>query len=186
MEALTTAFAAALLAGWSDRGQLVAAALAAQGVPLRLVIAVALLAYAAVALVAAAGGLLMRGVAGPRALGLLVAIALLYAGTTGLFGRSTVSLERLRLGPLATTAAALFASALADRAPFLTAVLAARWDAALLSAAGATAGGTLAIVPAALLGARVAALPLRTVEIATSLTLLLAGLLALLSGTGFI
>jgi putative Ca2+/H+ antiporter (TMEM165/GDT1 family) len=109
-----------------------------------------------------------------RAAGLLVALALALAGLAGLFRRRTPKPGSLTLPLFAAAFIMGLAAQLTDRTPFITFALAARFDAPLLAAAGATAGALAACVPAALLGDRLArAVPLRAIRLVTAALFLL-------------
>ena len=82
--------------------------------------------------------------------------------------------------------AAAFIMALAaqigDRTPFITFALAARFDAPLLAAAGATAGALAACVPAALLGDTLAkTVPLRAIRLISAALFLIAAIVTALA-----
>jgi putative Ca2+/H+ antiporter (TMEM165/GDT1 family) len=115
-----------------------------------------------------------------RATGLLVAVALLIAGLAGLLQRRAPDPGSLRLPLIFAAFIIALAAQIGDRTPFITFALAARFDAPLLAAAGATAGALVACMPAALLGDALGkTLPLRAIRLVGAALLILAGL-----GTG--
>ncbi|HEY0411779.1 MAG TPA: TMEM165/GDT1 family protein [Allosphingosinicella sp.] len=178
MEPLLTTFIAAALAEWGDKTQLLVAALGARyrrPAPILAGIAVAALANSALA---AFGGTYIHGVITPRAVSLLVAMALLLAGGGGFFRSKTPDMGAgWRVGPFLTTAACFFLLEFGDKTQFVTAALAAQFGALALAALGAAAGILASSVPAAVLGARfAAAIPLRGIRIAAGVLFLLAGL----------
>jgi Ca2+/H+ antiporter, TMEM165/GDT1 family len=175
VEPLLTAFVAAGLGEWGAKTQLVIVLLAARyGKPLPILGAVALAALAN-SLIAAFGGSLVHGLIVPRALALLIALALLFAGAEGLFPARTRPMgEGWRTGPFVTTLLCFFLVELGDRTQFLTAAIAARFDAFALAGCGAAAGIFASTIPAALLGGRLATdVPVRAIRIASALLFLL-------------
>lgn len=159
MEALLTTFVAAALAEWGDKTQLLVAAFAVRfGRPASILVGVGVAALAN-ALSAAAGGALLHDLITLRALGLLVALALMFAAIGG-FGRAKQPElgAGWRSGALLTTAGCVFLLEFGDKTQFLTAALAARYDSFLLAAVGAAAGVVAASIPAALLADRFARL----------------------------
>jgi len=178
LEPLLTTFVAALLAEWGDKTQLLVAALGARFVrPLPVLAGVAAGALAN-SILSAFAGTLLHGVVTPRAVSLIVGIALILAGAGALFRSKTPDMGATwRVGPFLTAFGCFFLLEFGDKTQFVTAGLAAQYDSLALSAAGATAGIVLASVPAAALGGRFsAAAPLRAIRIAAGLLLLLAGL----------
>ena len=86
----------------------------------------------------------------PRAVSLLVALALVFAGIAGLIRPKPYrSAGTSRAGPFLVAAASFFVLEFGDKTQFLTFALAAQFDAFALAAAGATAGILAASVPAA-------------------------------------
>lgn len=178
MEPLLTTFVAALLAEWGDKTQLLVAALGSRyGRPVPVIAGVAAGAFAN-SLLASFGGTLIHGMVTPRAVSLIVGIALILAGGGALFRSKSPDMgASWRVGPFLTAFGCFFLLEFGDKTQFVTAGLAAQYDSLALSAAGATAGVLLANVPAAVLGERfAAAVPLRTIRIATGIPLLLGGL----------
>ena len=153
MEALLPAFIAAALGEWGDKTQLLLVALAARyrrPGPLLLGVAVAALAGS---LLAGFAGTLVHGTVTLRALSLLVAVALVFAGAAAFIRAKTpVYAETLR-GPAVVAAVfGFFLAEFGDRTQFVTFAIAARYDSLFLPAIGATLGIVAASVPAAILG----------------------------------
>ena len=175
LDALVTAFVAAALAEWGDKTQLIVALLAARSGRPGLVLLGLLIAAAASSAAAALGAALIAGQITLRAMSLLVALALLFAGVAGLIRRRPPSIGSPRTPLLLAVPVLCLAAELGDRTQFLTFALAGRFE-PVLAAAGATAGIVAACVPAALLGARLeAAVPVRAVRIGGAVLFLLAG-----------
>lgn len=175
MEALVTSFVAAFLAGWGDRTQLVAARLGETAKRPALAFAGLLLALAASNAVAAVAGVYVAGTIPIRAATLLTALALLFAGASGLFMRRKPGAATTRL-PLLTAFILVLAAEMGDRTQFLTFALAGRFDSAAFAAAGATAGGLAAMLPALLLGDElVKTAPLRAIRYGVAVAFLIAG-----------
>lgn len=176
MDALVTTFVAAALAEWGDKTQLLVAALTARsGRPGRILAAL----FAAVLvsnLFAAMAGVLVGGLITGRAMTLLVALALLFAGLAGLIRRQSGGLGD-SANPLFLAAFILFLAAeFGDRSQFLTFALAGRFDSVALATAGAVAGIMAAAIPAALLGARLeSVVPVRAIRYAGAAAFLLIG-----------
>lgn len=179
MDALVAAFAAAALAEQGDKTQLLVALLAARcGRPVALLAAVAAAAIASSAL-AAVAGTLIAGAITPRAMTLMVALAFLFAGVTGLMRRGTPAAGSGRTPLLLAAFLLVLAAEMGDRTQFLTFALAGRLDAPLLTAAGASAGIVAASVPAALLGERLGAeVPVRALRLGGAALFLVAALFA--------
>ena len=165
MDVLVPAFIAAGIAEWGDKTQLLVAFLVARSaragtVFLGLVLA-ALLSSAA----AAYAGDLVAATIPPRAAGLILAIALLFAGLAGLIMRRTPRLGSERVPLLAATIILCLAAELGDRTQFLTFGFAARFDSPALAAAGSAAGIIAAALPALALGPAIrTALPMRALR----------------------
>lgn len=177
MDALVASFVAAFLGEWGDKTQLLVAALAARTQRPGLAFAgVALGAIASSFMFASAGGSLAPMMS-PRATGLFLAIALVLAGLTGLVKRREPKTGSLRLPLILAGFIMALAAQLMDRTPFITMALAARFDAPLLAAAGASAGSLAALLPAAMLRAAFAGnAPVRAVRLTGSGLFLLAGI----------
>ena len=165
MDALLTSLVACFLAEWGDKTQLIVALLAARYGRSATILAGLLLAAIASSAVAAVAGALIAETITIRALSLLVALSLLFAGVAGLIRRRPPSIGSGR-APLIVTAFILcLAAEFGDRSQFFTFALAARFDSAALAAAGSTAGILAACIPAALLGDRLAtAVPVRAIR----------------------
>ena len=155
MDALLTTFVAALLAEWGDRTQLFVVVLAARygrAAPILAGLAIAALANS---LIAAIGGTLISDLVNTRALTLLVALALLFAGVGSVIRRKPPDMGAgWRTSAFLTAAICLFLLEFGDKTQFLTFALAARFDSVALASAGAAAGIVAANVPAAILGER--------------------------------
>jgi putative Ca2+/H+ antiporter (TMEM165/GDT1 family) len=151
MDVLMISFVAALLAAWSDKTQLVTAMLAERTQRPFLVLAGLVLALAASNTIAAIAGIWIGHMINLRALTLLTALALLFAGASGLIQRRNPKPATAKL-PLLTAFILCLATELGDRTQFLTFALAGRYDSAPFAAAGATAGALAACLPALLLG----------------------------------
>lgn len=182
MDALVASFVAAFLGEWGDRTQLLLAVLAARtGRPGAAFAGVAL-AVAAAGLFAGIAGATLVGIMPIRAAGLLVGLALCFAGLAGFFRRRAPNPGSLTLPLFAAAFIMALAAQVGDRTPFITFALAARFDAPLLAAAGATAGALAACIPAVLLGDTLAkTVPLRAVRLVSAALFLLAGIVTGLS-----
>lgn len=127
---------------------------------------------------AATGGVLINGMITLRAISLLVAVALIFAGVAG-FIRQTDEAEMgstWKTGPFVTSAACFFLLEFGDKTQFLTLALAAQYDALALAAIGATAGVVAANTPVALIADRGgAALRLRPIRYGIAALFLLVG-----------
>jgi putative Ca2+/H+ antiporter (TMEM165/GDT1 family) len=166
LEPLLLTFVAALAAEWGDKTQLLVVAFGARyRRPLPVIAGVAVGALLN-ALLSAFGGHLLHGYVTPRAVSLIVGMALVFAGGGAFLRARTPDMGgSWRVGPFLTTAACFFLLEFGDKTQFVTAAF------------GATAGIILSSVPAALLGGRFAdAVPLRAIRIAVGSVLLLAGL----------
>lgn len=177
MDALLTSFIAAGLAEWGDKTQLLVIALAAryrQPGPILLGVALAALVNS---LIAAAGGMLIHGFITLRAISLLLALALVFAGVAGLIrGKTNDIAGESTKGAFATAAAGFFVLELGDKTQFVTLAIAAQFNSVVLAALGATAGVLAASVPAALVGNRLQeVVPLKLVRIIIAVLFLLAG-----------
>ena len=176
MDALLTAFVAAALAEWGDKTQLVVAMLAATTRRPATVFAGLFLAALASNAAAAIAGIHIADTITIRAMTLMVALALLFAGASGLLRRKPPPPAPPRRLLLASAVILLLAAEFGDRTQFLTFALAGRFDSAPLAAAGATAGTLAACLPAALLGDRLAtAVPLRAIRYSVAALFLIAG-----------
>src|SRR5437868_2634509 len=175
MEALVTSFVAALLAGWSDKTQLVAAMLGEQARRPWLTAVGLILALAASNVIAALAGVYVAQLINLRAATLLTALALLFAGASGLIRRRRPKPATMKL-PLLTAFILGLAAELGDRTQFLTFALAGRFDSAPFAAAGATAGALAACLPAFFLGEELQkTAPLRVIRYIGAALFLIAG-----------
>jgi len=182
VDALVTTFIAAALGEWGDRTQLIVAALAARTGRPGIVMAGLFLAALASNAVAAWAGVLVAGTVPVRAMTLMVALALLFAGVAGLIPRKTPETGSLKLPLLLAAFLLCLAAETGDRTQFLTFALAGRYDSAMLAAAGATAGIAAACLPAALLGRRLGtAVPLRAIRYGTATLFVIAGFVVAVS-----
>lgn len=183
MDALLTSFLLAALGEWGDKTQWLVLIFAARySLALPVLGGVAVGAFAN-ALLAATGGLLVHDWITLRAISLLMAVALVYAGIAGLIGRRKPDeAPNWRTGPFLTSAICFFLTEFGDKTQFLTFAVSAQYDAWLLPALGATAGVLAAAVPAALLGAQFeTALPVRAIRIGAAVLFLLGGFVVAIS-----
>ena len=178
MDALLTSFVAAALGEWGDKTQLLVIALAARYRRPLPILAGVFVAALANSLIAAFGGVLVHSMITLRAISLLVALALLFAGVAGLIRpKPYQSAGTSRAGPFLVAAASFFVLEFGDKTQFLTFALAAQFNAFALAAAGATAGVMASSLPAALLGDGLAtAVPMKAVRIGLGILFLLVGL----------
>ncbi|WP_129792034.1 TMEM165/GDT1 family protein [Sphingosinicella sp. CPCC 101087] len=176
MDALVTAFVAASLAEWGDKSQLLVALLAARSGRPGLVLAGALAAAILSSAAAAFAGTLIGGTITIRAMSLLVALALLFAGVAGLVRRGPPALGSPRTPAILAAAILCLAAQMGDRTQFITFALSGRFDSPSLAAAGAIAGILGAAVPAALLGRSFATtVPIRAIRIVGAFLFLITG-----------
>lgn len=163
MGALLPAFVAALLAEFGDKTQLLVLMLAAHFGRRRPVLAGIALAAAANGVISAAGGELIAGLITPEARALMLALALLFAGAGALLPvKPPTSVAGWRLGAFASSFGAFLILEFGDKTQFLTAAIAARYGAPILTAIGATAGVVIASALALLLGDALPRARLRT------------------------
>jgi putative Ca2+/H+ antiporter (TMEM165/GDT1 family) len=175
MEALLTSFVAAFLCTWGDRTQLLGAMLAAGTKKPGQVLAGLILAVLASNVVAAFAGIWIAGTITIRAMTLLTALALLFAGISGFIPRKQKPESAARL-PLLATFILCLAAEMGDRIQFLTFAFAGRFASAPLAAAGATAGMIAACVPAIMLGDRLqSTIPVRGIRWAVAGVMLITG-----------
>ncbi len=183
MDALLPPFVSAFLAEWGDRTQLLACLLAARfGAP-RAVLAGIALAALANSLLAAFGGHLLADYINFRAITLMMALALLFAGAGALWPQRPPKLEGSgKAGAFLTSLFAFWVLEFGDKTQFVTATLAARAGSVWLTTLAATAGIILAALPAVLLADRFSAtLPLKPIRIGVALLFLLLGGIAAIS-----
>ncbi len=182
MEALVTAFVAAGIGEWGDKTQLLVALLVARsGRPVTVLLALFLAAAISSGAAAFAGALIAPSIT-IRAMTLMVALALLSAGLTGLIRRKAPSTGSGR-APLFIAALLLcLAAEMGDRTQFLTFALSGRFGTPSLAAAGATAGIVTAALPAALLASRFeTTLPVRGLRLAGAILFLIIGFVTAVS-----
>ncbi len=178
MDALLISFLAAALGEFGDRTQLLVALLAVRfGRPLPILAGVAVGGLANALIASVAGALVNDGIT-LRAISLLVAVALIYAGATSFFDKKPLAIgQGWRLGAFLTSAILFFLAEFGDKTQFLTFAVAAQYDAMVLAAGGATAGVLAASTPAALLGGRFQdTLPLRPIRYGVAILFLFGGL----------
>jgi putative Ca2+/H+ antiporter (TMEM165/GDT1 family) len=184
VDALLTTFIAAALAELGDKTQLLVIALAARYRAPGQIIAGMAVAALANSLIAATAGTMISGMITLRAISLLVALALVFAGIAGLIrGKAAEGMgSTWKAGAFLTTAGCFFLLEFGDKTQFLTFALAAQYDGLALAAAGATAGVVAANLPAAALAERAPALlRLVRVRLLVALLFLLAGFVVGLS-----
>src|SRR4051812_7055496 len=153
MPALLASFVAAFLCAWGDKTQLLAAMLAEGTKTPGRILAGASLAALASNFVAAFAGIWIAATINIRAMTLLTALALLFAGLSGIIPRRQKP-EAVPRWPIVATFILCLAAEMGDRIQFLTFAFAGRFASAPLAAAGATAGTILACIPAVMLGDR--------------------------------
>ena len=156
MDALLTTFIAAALAEFGDKTQLLVIAIAARYRKAGAVLLGVAVAALANNLIAAFGGTLVNGMITLRAISLLVAVALLFAGVAALIPQKSPAGmgASWKTGPFLTAAACFFLLEFGDKTQFLTFALAAQFNSVARAAAGATAGIVVANAPAAILAER--------------------------------
>jgi putative Ca2+/H+ antiporter (TMEM165/GDT1 family) len=176
MEPLLFSAVAAFLAAWGDRTQALVAMLAgASRRPAALLSGLIPAIILSNALAAAAGHWLAGSIT-LRALSLLTALALLFAGLFGLIPRKAPAPAVPRLLPLSVFLLCLAAET-GDRIQFLTFAFAGRYPGgAPLAAAGASLGLFAACLPAVLLGEELRrSVPLRAIRYGVAMLFLVAG-----------
>lgn len=173
------AFVGALLCQASDRTAWLAAIMADRYQKPAIVIVAAIIALSAGNALGAVAGSLMAPIMTPNARALFLAIALVSAGSSGLFAmKSPDRMSRWRIGAFATTLVPLLAIGVGDRTQFLTAAVTARTPlVAPFAVIGATLGSLAVVIPAILAGERgYQSLPHRPIRFAIGLVLILTGL----------
>lgn len=183
MDALLISFLAAGLGEWGDKTQLLVLLLAARYRDVKPVLAGVAVGALANALLASAGGLLVHDFITLRAISLLIAVALIYAGVAGLIGRpEPEDAPQWRTGAFLTSSVLFFLTEFGDKTQFLTFAISAQYGVLVLPALGATAGVLAAATPAALLGPRFEAmLPVRGIRIGAAVLFLLAAFVIAIS-----
>ncbi len=182
MDALLFAFVAAALVGIGDQTQVLAGTLSARGGRPGAVLAGMAIAASVMAAIAFLAGSFVSDMVGVRARTQFVALALAFAGVTGLMKPEPLKwAERFRWGGF--LGALLFGSyaAASGRIQFMTFAFAARAEAPALAAIGGALGLLAAAAPAALLGDKYLALNLRPARTAIGIVLLLGGALVFLN-----
>ena len=180
MDVLLTTFIAAALAEFGDKTQLLVIALAARYRSAGAVLLGVAIAALLNSILASAGGVLVTQMITLRALSLLVALALVFAGIAGLIPQTDESEMGLswKTSALVTTATCFFLLEFADKTQFLTFALAAQYNSIGLAAAGATAGVVAANAPAVLAAGGLAQLvPLAKIRLGLATLFLLVGLI---------
>lgn len=177
MDALLTTFIAALLAEFGDKTQLLVIALAVRyraPAPILAGVAVAALLNS---LLAAAGGIVINELIVARAVSLLVALALIFAGVGGLMRQKQPDMGATwKTGAFVTTVVCFFLLEFGDKTQFLTGALAAKFDSFALAALGATAGIIAASIPSLLLADRYPTLaPMKAIRVGIAILFLLVG-----------
>jgi putative Ca2+/H+ antiporter (TMEM165/GDT1 family) len=178
VEAVFIPFLAAALGEIGDKTQWLLVALAAQSRRPGAVLLGMGVAAVANSAMAAAGGALIGQSIHPRAIALLLAVALVFAGAGALITRYRPDVPQSRLPTALAAALLLFGAEFGDKTQFLTAVMTARFDSPALVAGGATAGILTASIPAALVADRFErVVPVRILRWAVAALFLLAGVI---------
>lgn len=182
MDALLPPLVAAFLAEWGDKTQLLAAMLSIRFRRPRAVLAGIALAAFLNSLAAAFAGSLIADLLTFRALTLMAAVALIFAGVGGLLPQKAPKLHSQGVGGVVF--ASFFAFAVlefGDKTQFMTTALAARSDSIWLAAIGATIGIVAANAPAIMMAERfTVTVPVRPIRIVAGVILLLAGVITAL------
>jgi putative Ca2+/H+ antiporter (TMEM165/GDT1 family) len=182
VDALLISFVLAALGEWGDKTQLLVLAFAARfGKPVPVLAGVAVGALAN-ALIACAGGMFVHGFITLRATSLLIAVALLYAGVTGLMRPQQPDLApEWKVSPFVTTAICFFLLEFGDKTQFLTFAVSAQYDSIVFAALGATAGVLASAAPAVLLGKQFELIPTRWIRLGAAILFLLASFIVAVS-----
>ena len=179
MNALLPPLVAAFLAEWGDKTQLLAVMLSIRFRRTRAVLAGIVLAAFLNSLAAAFAGSLISDLLTFRALTLMAAVALVFAGVGGLLPQKAPKLHTQGTGGVVL--ASFFAFAVlefGDKTQFITTTLAARSDSIWLAGIGATAGIVAANAPAVLIAERFSTtVPLRPIRAVAGVILLSAGMI---------
>jgi putative Ca2+/H+ antiporter (TMEM165/GDT1 family) len=183
MDALLPTFLATFLAEWGDRTQLLAVMLAVRfkGNP-RVLMGIAAAAIANGVLSAYFGTLIAHYV-NFRALTLLTAFALAFAGGAMVLPQKSPTLSSYGTeSALVTSFLGFGILAFGDKTQFVTMAMAARTDSLLLVGLGAAGGVILANAPAVLLGEKMAeVIPMRIVRIGAGVLLMIAASISAIS-----
>jgi putative Ca2+/H+ antiporter (TMEM165/GDT1 family) len=182
MDALLLPFLAALLAEIGDKTQLFAVLLAARYRAPGTVIAAIAAASCVTMLIGAAGGRMIHDLIPFRAIGLMVALALIFAGAGAFLPQKPHPFSSYgRIGTFGTCFVGFLILEFGDKTQFLAMTLAARADSLWIAGLAAAAGVTLANVPAVLFAAAWPKMvPLRGIRVAIGALLIVAGAIAAL------
>ncbi|RZF65598.1 hypothetical protein EWE75_04675 [Sphingomonas populi] len=183
MDALMAAFVAAMVIEMGDRTPWLAAMLGDRFEKRGVVIVATLLALALGNGIAGVGGGIVAAHLTPNARALLLSLALLSAGL-GAFGRlkAPERLAKWRIGAFATSFLGIAILAFGDRTQFATMAFAARSDAPVLAAIGATLGAGIVNAAGVLAGEQMRRqLPIRAIRIGTGVLLCAIGAISGLS-----
>ena len=188
MDALLTSWLLVAWTGMGSRSQLLCAAFSirfANRIALIVGVALACLANAALS---ATGGALLAASISRDALLLFQALAILFAGIAMLLPRRPVdTLAGWPIGAFLTATLGLFILQFGDKGQFLLAANVGRTQAPLLVATGGWLGALTALIPAILLGDRIAhRLPLRAIRLAGGAVLTLGGVTLALNAFGLL
>ncbi len=188
MDALLPAFIAAGLAEIGDRTQLLAILLAVRFGRPGLVLAGIAVAAIANSLLAAFGGAMVHDMVNHRAIALMLAVGLIFAGAGGFMRVRPPILSRYGpVGVFGTSALGFFILEFGDKTQLLTLAIAARIDSIWLAGFGAAAGIILANVPAVLLAEEWPRLaPLRAIRAGVGVALLIAGAVVAVGALGLV
>ena len=147
MDALVPAFVAALLAGIADRPARLAAMLGTSG-RISGVVAGLALGHALAIAISVAGALAIAPLMAPNARALLLAVALILTGFSGIRGRAAPTASR-NTGFIAAATGSFIGG---DGTAFLAFALAVKGSAPVLAGVGALAGALLLGITAAVMG----------------------------------
>lgn len=188
MDALLASFVAVALAEWGDKTQLLVLALVMRDGRVGPTLAGVTVGALANALLAAGAGIVLGDFITPRAIALLLVVALLFVGVGALIRPDEPELEPSRsASPFLIAAAGVFLAELGDKSQFLTAALAAQFNSFPMIAVGAAAGAVAVAIPAALLGDRfVTLVPVKAIRAVTACVFLLAGAVVAVRSLGLI
>lgn len=188
MDALMAALVLGAICQAGDRTPWLAAILADRYRARATIIAAAVLALALNYVLGALGGVLLAPRLTPEARGMLLGLALVFAGLgTPLRRAAPDRLTGWRLGAFGTSATGMVIMAFGDRMQFVTLALAARSPLPWLAAVGATLGALAVTVPAIVIGeAGWTALPRRAVALASAAMLTGAGIVVALRSISLI
>ena len=181
MDALVPALVAALLAGVGDRPAWFAAR-ASEHYEAAWTLSGFLAAQLIACAIAVGGGMLAAPLLNPNAKALLLAVALISGGVSALLRTSPATSDERVRGPVMAFLE-MAALVVGDRTTFITFALAARGSEPVLAGVGAAIGAMALAFAAVMLGAAGRrALPLRWLSISGGAILLVAGIVAGLTG----